>query len=466
MVKYITMGKFNKNYFFLLGSVLVRLIKAFINGFKLAVKEKKIYLFNYQPFFIKHPFFKKSLQYFSFVLFGLILELIYYKINNKSSKDKEDESKENNNDGMDYDSDNINIVINNDVAIDKIGEINDKKNIGKISLVLLCCFISQFVGDLMNNLAFYKIKFWPIEYIFLIIFSKKILKKILYRHQKCSLLTLIIFCTIIYTINSIFPLSLEECVRIGENKVDNCTTLDQNIYQKISSNMGWHFILIIITIYLITMAMNSFSTISFKWLIDIQYITITRIIIYIGIIGFIFSFTLFFTFPAKPCESEIGQAYLNDICQIEDDKKLYYENFRALGKVVINTNFYIDIFIVLILYLIASFLNIFFSFMIIKNLDPFYLIPIDSIYYIITEIIDYFLTLNKANVNRHVKFAFKIFNNGVCIVLSLIYFELIELHFCGLDQYLRRNILKREILDKQFLLYDMNEEEEEEDGNQ
>ena len=45
--------------------------------------------------------------------------------------------------------------------------------------------------------------------------------------------------------------------------------------------------------------------------------------------------------------------------------------------------------------------------------------------------------------------------------LSLIFFEIIELHFCGLDQYLRRYILKREDLDKQILLHNMNEEEDE-----
>ena len=37
--------------------------------------------------------------------------------------------------------------------------------------------------------------------------------------------------------------------------------------------------------------------------------------------------------------------------------------------------------------------------MIIKNLDPFYLIPIDSIYYIITEIIDYTFILSKNKYN-------------------------------------------------------------------
>ena len=106
--------------------------------------------------------------------------------------------------------------------------------------------------------------------------------------------------------------------------------------------------------------------------------------------------------------------------------------------------------------------------MIIKNLDPFYLIPIDSIYYSIIEIIDYCITRGGINDYRHkvnTKFALKLVNNFASIILSLIYFEIIELHFCGLDQHLRKYILKREDLDKKFLIYNVNEDDDDEDDD-
>ena len=156
MVKCITIGKFNKNYFFLLGSVLVRLIKSLINGFNPGlVNFRPIYLFNHKPFFSRHPFFTQFLQYFSFALIGFILEKIYYRNNNnnnnnnnnKLSNDKEDESTENNNDAVDSNDD-----INKNIALDNIDEINDKKNFLKIFLAILFCFLAQIIFDKLNNL--------------------------------------------------------------------------------------------------------------------------------------------------------------------------------------------------------------------------------------------------------------------------------------------------------------------------
>ena len=458
MVKYITIGKFNKNYLFLLGSVLVRLLKNFISGYKPGLKKfDRIYMFNHKPFFSRHPFFKQFLKYFSFALIGFVLEMIYYRNNNdnKLTNDKKDEGTENNDDDIDSNDD-----INKNIVIDKIGENNDKKNFWKIILAILFCFIAQLICDSLNNLRFVYIKFWPLEYLFLIIFSKIILNRILYKHQKVSLSILIVFCTIIIIINSFMPMFI----------VDNTSNQELNLYQVMIKISGF-LIPIVIILYLIAMALDSFSIVIFKWLIDFQYMTITRIIMYIGIIGFVVSFSLFFIASHIPCGDNDKENIingLNEICPFNDTINLYYESYRNLTNINKNSNFYIDIFLALILYLTASFLNIFFNFMIIKNLDPFYLIPIDSIYYIITEIIDYTFILSKrgwASPKRHAKFGLRIINNGVSIILSLIFFEIIELHFCGLDHHLRRNILRRESIDKSSLLFSKDEEEDEENND-
>ena len=131
--------------------------------------------------------------------------MIYYRNNNnKLSNDKADEATENNNDSINYDN------INNDIASDKIGEINDKKNFWKILLVIFFCFLSLIVSDLLENLGVTSLKLWPLEYIFLIIFSKKILNRILYKHQNVSLLIIIVFCSIIVVVNSFTPISTQE----------------------------------------------------------------------------------------------------------------------------------------------------------------------------------------------------------------------------------------------------------------
>ena len=438
MAKYITLGKFNKNYFFLLGAVVVRLVKVFINGFKPSLQEEKriYYLFNHKPFFSSHPLFREFLQYFSYALIGFILEMIYYRNNNNKITDDKSDKLDERQDSFNY---SINYDFNNNITENRISDVNDKKNFGKIFWVIFLSFLSKFVSDSLNNIGFISIKFWPLQYIFLII-----------------------FCTSITIIISFMPISIKK--EIEE---------DSNIYNVIlkiyNASAIWLLIPIIIIVYVVTMVMSSYSIVRFKWLIDIQYITITRIIMYIGILGFLISFPLFFVFSHTSCgKSNETEEELKNICPFNVSNLLYYENYRNLTSVEKNANFYIDIFIALILYLATSFLNIFFNFMIIKNLDPFYLIPIDSIYYSIIEIIDYCITRGGINDNRHkvnTKFALKLVNNFASVILSLIYFEIIELHFCGLDQHLRKYILKREDLDKKFLIFNVNEDDDDEDDD-
>ena len=62
-----------------------------------------------------------------------------------------------------------------------------------------------------------------------------------------------------------------------------------------------------------------------------------------------------------------------------------------------------------------------------------------------------------ANLYRNLKFACQICSNSIAIFLCLIYFEIIELHFCYLDRHLRRYISIREEVEKQKLLYEMDE---------
>ena len=114
------------------------------------------------------------------------------------------------------------------------------------------------------------------------------------------------------------------------------------------------------------------------------------------------------------------------------------------------------------IFILVSFLNILFELMIIIHLDPLYLIPIDCVLYLILEIIDYSLTYSITNKYRDAKFACQIISNGMSDILCGIYLEIIELHFCDLDKFLRRHIINRGIQDKnKILLKDIYEENEE-----
>ena len=175
----------------------------------------------------------------------------------------------------------INKTFNND-------KYSNRRNLIKIFLVCTLYYFSKIIITSLDNLGYNRIKYWPLEYIFLYIFSKKILKRIIYRHQKLSLTILLIVCTTIYIINSIIPLSNKDCSKIEGEKLNECKILNMNIYNDIINKFGWYLIPIIILIYLSTMVSNAYTSIAIKWFIDIKYITIYRILIYTGIIGLFF----------------------------------------------------------------------------------------------------------------------------------------------------------------------------------
>ena len=234
-----------------------------------------------------------------------------------------------------------------------------------------------------------------------------------------------------------------------------------NIYKDISNKLGSFFIPIIILIYLLAMICNAYSAIKNKWLIDFKFITIYKILSYLGIIGLFFSIVLLIIFTYLPCPHDT--IFIEYICKIKYKNYIYYDNFRSLSGVEINSNFFLDIFFQLPLFLILSFLNAFFELIIINKLDPFYLIPIDCVYFLFYEIIDYFLTIKKANLYRNIKFSFQITSNTVSVLVCCVYLEIFELHFCNLDRYIRSSIIMREKIDKISLIELKDEKNEGED---
>ena len=106
--------------------------------------------------------------------------------------------------------------------------------------------------------------------------------------------------------------------------------------------------------------------------------------------------------------------------------------------------------------MISSFLSIFFEILIIRDLDPFYLIPIDCMYFLFYDIIDYSINYPITNLYRNLKFSCQFCSNVIAVFLSCIYFEILELHFCSLDRYLRRYIITREQEEKTELINEMD----------
>ena len=195
---------------------------------------------------------------------------------------------------------------------------------------------------------------------------------------------------------------------------------------------------------------------------DIKYIKISKIISYIGIIGFIFSLIslVILTFISCPREKK----FMATVCQLNYNGLLYYDNFMSLQDISIDSNFYFELFILIPLYMISNFLGVYFELLVIKNLDPFYLIPIDTCYYIIYETLDFLFTLSRANLFSNIRFILGVSSDLISIICCSVYLEIIELHFYNLDENIKKNIIFRSSIDT--ISTELRKEDKEDENNE
>ena len=457
MGTFISLGQFNRNYFFILGSILTKFILAFISGFTPNLSPNDpIFLFGIKTNLFIQPLIKNCIQYFSIASGSIILGYYYKKkiINDDEQDLLKNESVK---------------ALNSTGSFSKIRErkltngslkSQDILTLRNICLIYFLYFFGKISISSLDDLGYNRVKYWPLELIFLYLFSKKFLGKNIYRHQFLSLIIISVFCTICYSINSFFPYTNKKCPGNDEE----CNLLKLNIYKDIQKKLEWYFIPIIIVIYIAGMASSAYSGVKTKWLTDFKYVSIIKVLFYLGILGLIFSVILLFLASFLPCK---GNNFIKYICQINYDGKEYYDNFRSIKNFEIDKYFYLDIFILLPIFLISSFINIFCEVSIINKLDPLYLIPIDSTCFLIYEFIDYFVTFNKANPYRNIKFFLQVTSNTVSVIFCSIYLEIIELHFYNLDKNIKRNIIIREEMDKKSLLdIPLDKKEENTDKNE
>ena len=259
MGKYISLGNFNRNYFYILGSISCNLLITFIIGFyPTLTSDKPIFLFGFQPMILVHPIIKNILIYFGIGLGGLILEFVFFAANKKEGKNLGEQIFQNNkvinfSSNKNQTKDTSLKLINNDILL-----INIKVYKKKIFLVFFCYYFGRMTISSLDSLGFHQTKFWTLEFLALLYFSKTILKMNIYKHQIWSLSIVLIFTTLLFSINSFIPESNKECDP-SDAGYDGCKLLRENIYMEIIDKLGSYFIPIIIFLYLLAMTSDAYA---------------------------------------------------------------------------------------------------------------------------------------------------------------------------------------------------------------
>ena len=382
---FIGLGKCSHFYIYIIGSVILSILRYYFY-------KSNVLIMN------DHKLVRNIYKSTGYILFGILFNFIL----NRNLKNKEK------NEINDIERTTSHLIFYNALKL----KFSNKN----IFLLIIICSIYNIDQISMELISFFRLNslmLWTIRLSFLLIFMNYYFPQNIYKHQKYSMILVIILDSILIIISTF--------LKNEDNK---------NIYQL----RGIPLCILIIFIYIIFAFINSFSDVQIKKFIDKKYVSPYNVIIVIGIIGFILCFltSLFFSLFGNSCTKEYKRniyCYCDALSYFDEIKSNFKDNKKLL---------FIRAFIITPLYLIIDFGHITCEIFIIKYLNPIYSLLSRSIFYLIYFIYEYIRYRNN-NIRNFISLSSEIFE----IIGFLIYLEIIELRFCGLNENTRINIILR-----------------------
>ena len=257
--KIITLGKCSRFYLLILGSGFFKLFSLFLVGYK-NVTDNGIGLFGFCPTFIEFNFIQSIINYFGYIVFGTIF-LIFKDVKKVEINDLVQKKR----------------IIKRKIIGNKDTKENSKLKIAKLFLLCFAFVLYIEVKKVLYIEGFQFFNFWTVEIILILHFMRKYFIMDFYKHHKISIIFIILICSGLLLAASFIPNTT-----FGENS--------GNVYQNIKTQLGSYFYSILfIFIFIILSYIYAFSRVYSKILMQIKFISLYKIILTIGIIGFIIS---------------------------------------------------------------------------------------------------------------------------------------------------------------------------------
>lgn len=431
MAECITLGKFNKNYYYMLLTGLFSILTDSIYGYKLSDSFSIIQLFDdkTQIQLYNHLAIHELFRYIGLLIILLIIRLYKnFKNKNYSKRDKYSNLKGNKNVKF------IHTSLKRQI----------QKKLNLTIIITISIWILQFyLAKIFIRSSFKDLDFWMFELLIVSFLNLKIFNYRLYKHQKCAIYYNTIVCTLLSIISLIISISV--------NEIDKNSIFAKETY----------FIPIGIIFYFIILIARSYSICKIKYLIDLKYITANKILSYASLLGIIiFTFILFLESFIK-CPNLTEKIDL-DFCLVsyENESVSYLDNFIIYFKVLINANSQeiISEIIINILGSFCYFLYLNYYSLILEYLTPIHYIFSSAIYYLLNQLIFilyhklkngyYFGGKKEYTALKFHKFLINLFSNIFACFGFLVYLEIIELNCYGLNYNLKRKIIERSIEEK------------------
>ena len=211
---------------------------------------------------------------------------------------------------------------------------------------------------------------------------------------------------------------------------------DKTLYSK------YPYVCFFIILYFLLIIARTYVNTQLKVFIDLKFISQRTILLFYGIIGAIMCLITGLIVSFAPCPESME----DDICKIKYENEFYYDNiyeFFGSGKDILVRV------IIIILYMIVYFFIKYYTILIIKNYTPIHVIFSFPVQYFIEKTFVLIFTAIFYNdqlfphENQKGKFASDESGDIGAIIGFLIYLEIIQLNFCGLNYNIRKNIIYR-----------------------
>ena len=446
MGKYISCGKFNNYFYYIIFTFFFDLLNDALYGFNYIdmFNEMKIIKSDTQNYFSWHHLIHQIFNYFGTFVFAYCFEK--YEI--RSSRREQERlspnppTPDNNN--------NIQIIlIHND-----IDDLDDHQysNNWMILLIIFLWVLEEQLIDIYSY-ALKDLDFWMVELIIITYLNAFMFKKEIYKHQKFAIWITILPCLL--KILTIVLSLLDDKEEIKDDKEPILYSL-----HKILIPIG-------IIIYLILITLRSYVNTKIKWFMDLKYISHNRLLIYYGFWGTLFCTIISTMSTFIPCNDNKNEIEISDyICKIPykdpnsnssnyEHKYLesfifYFQTFEGkIGKNFKKTEIFIEI-VIIISGLVTFFFEKYFSVLIIKNLTPVHLIFSYPMFYFFQKMVLVLYNVGKRQleIKSEKKFLIPKFildTSGDLISFFgfLIYLEMIELKCGKYDYNIKKNITRR-----------------------
>ena len=449
MGQYITLGKYNKKHLYIIFGILTLILKDTIYGYNynesfatpISDGAKEI-LFEFN--LIKHIFCYLVTMIFSGFLYKNrtnkfepdLSQLMPLKLTITST----------------YSDNQSDIFTNDSIVIVK----NQKVNAYSKKFLCFIIFLWILEEHLIEIFSILKdLDFWMIEIIILSYFNWKMFKMKTFLHQK-----LIMILNILPTISKIISIIISFLDKYNNDGYYYEYKYPKGYEETKLKNLYVRFVFLIplgISFYLALITLRAYVNSNLKVFMDFRNIHVFKLLLIYGFFGTIISIIACLITTFVNC-GEIGtRKNINDyICKIQYNNKKYFDSFIAYYYSFEVDNKILNILFEIFKNIFASiffFAQKYFSIKIIEHFNPIHLIFSFPVYYFVQKIILIITTYIKEHSffgKNHInlieyKFLVDTIGDILSIIGFLIYLEIIELNFCGLDYNLRRSIMKRAI---------------------